>query len=216
VPTLEEAGFADSTPVRGRALGRPETPKDSPWTKLFAVVHQPMKAPEVIDARLGKGGVEVVVTSPSSAGFHEIFRREGDPELAEEQRIKESRETVLADENSRSAEGMAGGRNIVGLLKSEMRMAGGMRFSIVNPASGGIAASLKNSFRRTQGRQSPQVIDAVLMCRRIPQHWRPGLVSAQTRRSTCSAWRSRSRQSRDLDRRRSPPAMPTASHSRWA
>jgi tripartite-type tricarboxylate transporter receptor subunit TctC len=74
VPTMEEAGFRGFDTGSWQGIFVPTgTPKEI-VDKLFAVVHQTMKAPEVVE-RLGKGGVEVV-TSPSSAAFHEFVAQE--------------------------------------------------------------------------------------------------------------------------------------------
>jgi tripartite-type tricarboxylate transporter receptor subunit TctC len=74
VPTMDEVGFPgfDSGSWQGIfvPVGTPKEVVD----KLFAVAHQAMKSPEVID-RLAKGGVEVV-TSSSSAAFAEFVARE--------------------------------------------------------------------------------------------------------------------------------------------
>jgi tripartite-type tricarboxylate transporter receptor subunit TctC len=67
VPTMEEAGYPgfDSGSWQG-VLVPAGTPKDV-VDRLYAVVLQTMKSPEVIE-RLSRGGVEVV-TSPSPAAF---------------------------------------------------------------------------------------------------------------------------------------------------
>jgi len=74
VPTMDEAGFPvfDSGSWQGVFVPT-GTPKDV-VDRLFAVLHQAMMAPEVID-RLSKGGVDVV-TSTSSAAFGELVARE--------------------------------------------------------------------------------------------------------------------------------------------
>ena len=67
VPTMAESGYPDSTSGSWQGIFVPTgTPKDA-VDRLYAVVLQAMKHPDVVD-RLSKGGVEVV-TSPSPAAF---------------------------------------------------------------------------------------------------------------------------------------------------
>jgi tripartite-type tricarboxylate transporter receptor subunit TctC len=67
VPTMAESGYPDSTSGSWQGIFVPTgTPKDV-VDRLYAVVLQAMKHPDVVE-RLGKGGVEIV-TSPSSAAF---------------------------------------------------------------------------------------------------------------------------------------------------
>jgi len=74
VPTMEEAGFPGFDSGSWQGVFVPTgTPKDV-VDRLFAVLHQAMKAPEVIE-RLSKGGVDVV-TSTSSAAFGEFVAQE--------------------------------------------------------------------------------------------------------------------------------------------
>lgn len=74
VQTMDEAGFPGFDSGSWQGIFVPTgTPKEV-VDKLFAVMQQTMRSPEVIE-RLAKGGVEVV-TSPSSAAFHEFVARE--------------------------------------------------------------------------------------------------------------------------------------------
>jgi len=74
VPTMDEEGFPGFDSGSWQGIFVPAgTPKEIA-DKLFAVVQQTMKSPEVIE-RLAKGGVEVV-TSPSPAAFHDFVARE--------------------------------------------------------------------------------------------------------------------------------------------
>ena len=67
VPTMVESGFPDSTSGSWQGIFVPTgTPKEI-VDRLYAVMQQTMKAPEVVD-RLAKGGVDVVL-SPSPAAF---------------------------------------------------------------------------------------------------------------------------------------------------
>jgi len=67
VPTMAESGYPDSTSGSWQGIFVPAgTPKDI-VERLYGVVQQTMKTPDLID-RLGKGGVDVV-TSASSAAF---------------------------------------------------------------------------------------------------------------------------------------------------
>jgi tripartite-type tricarboxylate transporter receptor subunit TctC len=67
VPTMAESGFPDSTAGSWQGIFVPTgTPKEI-VDRLFVVVQQTMKSPDVVD-RLAKGGVEVVI-SPSPAAF---------------------------------------------------------------------------------------------------------------------------------------------------
>jgi tripartite-type tricarboxylate transporter receptor subunit TctC len=67
VPTMKESGFPDSTAGSWQGIFVPTgTPKEV-VDRLFAVVPQAMKHPDVVD-RLSKGGVEIV-TSASPAAF---------------------------------------------------------------------------------------------------------------------------------------------------
>ena len=74
VPTMDEAGFPGFDSGSWQGVFVPTgTPKEV-VDRLFVILHQAMKAPEVID-RLSKGGVDVV-TSASSAGFGEFVAQE--------------------------------------------------------------------------------------------------------------------------------------------
>jgi len=74
VPTMEEAGFPGFDSGSWQGVFVPTgTPKEV-VEKLYAILLQTMKAPEVIE-RLSKGGVEAV-TSPSSAAFGEFVTQE--------------------------------------------------------------------------------------------------------------------------------------------
>ena len=74
VPTMDEAGFPGFDSGSWQGVFVPTgTPKEV-VDRLFAVLHQAMKAPEVIE-RLSRGGVDVV-TSTSSAAFGELVARE--------------------------------------------------------------------------------------------------------------------------------------------
>jgi tripartite-type tricarboxylate transporter receptor subunit TctC len=74
VPTMDEAGFPGFDSGSWQGVFVPTgTPKEV-VDKLYAILLQTMKAPEVIE-RLGKGGVEAV-TSPSSAAFGEFVAQE--------------------------------------------------------------------------------------------------------------------------------------------
>lgn len=74
VPTMEEAGFHGFDAGSWQGIFVPAgTPKEV-VDKLFPVMHQVMKSPEVID-RLSKGGVDVV-TSKSPAEFQAFVTRE--------------------------------------------------------------------------------------------------------------------------------------------
>jgi tripartite-type tricarboxylate transporter receptor subunit TctC len=74
VPTMEEAGFPGFDSGSWQGVFVPTgTPKEV-VEKLYAILLQTMKAPEVIE-RLSKGGVEAV-TSPSSAAFGEFVAQE--------------------------------------------------------------------------------------------------------------------------------------------
>jgi len=65
VPTMAESGYPDSTSGSWQGVFVPTgTPKDA-VDRLYAAVQQAMKSPDVVD-RLGKGGVEVVLSSSSS------------------------------------------------------------------------------------------------------------------------------------------------------
>ena len=67
VPTMVEAGYRDSTSGSWQGVFVPAgTPKEI-VERLYAVLLQTMKTPDVVE-RLAKGGVEVV-TSPSPAAF---------------------------------------------------------------------------------------------------------------------------------------------------
>jgi len=67
VPTMVESGFPDSISGSWQGIFVPTGTSKDVVDRLYAVVLQVMKHPDVVD-RLGKGGVEVV-TSPSSAVF---------------------------------------------------------------------------------------------------------------------------------------------------
>ena len=67
VPTMAESGFPDSTSGSWQGIFVPTGTSKDIVDRLYAVMLQAMKHPDVVD-RLGKGGVEVV-TSPSSAAF---------------------------------------------------------------------------------------------------------------------------------------------------
>jgi len=67
VPTMVESGFPDSISGSWQGIFVPTGTSKDVVDRLYAVVPQVMKHPDVVD-RLGKGGVEVV-TSPSSAVF---------------------------------------------------------------------------------------------------------------------------------------------------
>jgi tripartite-type tricarboxylate transporter receptor subunit TctC len=67
VPTMAESGFPDSTSGSWQGVFVPTGTPREVVDRLFAVLQQTMKTPDVVD-RLGKGGVEIVL-SPSSAAF---------------------------------------------------------------------------------------------------------------------------------------------------
>ena len=67
VPTMAESGFPDSTSGSWQGIFVPTGTSKDIADRLYAVMLQTMKHPDIVD-RLGKGGVEVV-TSPSSAAF---------------------------------------------------------------------------------------------------------------------------------------------------
>lgn len=74
VPTMQEAGFAGFDTGSWQGVFVPAgTPKEI-VERLYGVVQQTMKSPEVIE-RLSKGGVDVV-TSASPAAFSEFVARE--------------------------------------------------------------------------------------------------------------------------------------------
>ena len=74
VPTMGEQGFPGFDSGSWQGIFVPTgTPKEI-VDKIYSATQQTMKAPEVIE-RLAKGGVEVV-TSTSSAAFHEFVARE--------------------------------------------------------------------------------------------------------------------------------------------
>ena len=76
VPTMDEAGFAGFDSGSWQGVFVPAgTPRDI-VERLFVVVQQTMKSPEVVE-RLGRGGVEVV-TSASPAAFAAFVNREID------------------------------------------------------------------------------------------------------------------------------------------
>jgi tripartite-type tricarboxylate transporter receptor subunit TctC len=66
VPTMAESGFPDSTAGSWQGIFVPTgTPKEV-VDRLFVVVQQTMKTPAVTE-RLGKGGVEVVMSASPAA-----------------------------------------------------------------------------------------------------------------------------------------------------
>jgi len=67
VPTMVESGYPDSTSGSWQGIFVPAGTSKDIVDRLYAVMLQTMKHPDVVD-RLAKGGVEVV-TSPSSAAF---------------------------------------------------------------------------------------------------------------------------------------------------
>ena len=67
VPTMVESGYPDSTSGSWQGIFVPAGTSKDIVERLYAVMLQTMKAPEVVD-RLGKGGVDVV-TSASPAEF---------------------------------------------------------------------------------------------------------------------------------------------------
>ena len=67
VPTMVESGYPDSTSGSWQGIFVPAGTSREIVDRLYAVMLQTMKSPDVVD-RLAKGGVEVV-TSPSSAAF---------------------------------------------------------------------------------------------------------------------------------------------------
>jgi len=67
VPTMVESGYPDSTSGSWQGIFVPSGTSKDIVERLYAVMLQTMKSPDVVD-RLAKGGVEVV-TSPSSAAF---------------------------------------------------------------------------------------------------------------------------------------------------
>ena len=74
VPTMEEAGFSGFDSGSWQGIFVPTgTPRET-VDRLYAILQQTMKAPEVIE-RLAKGGIEVV-TSPSPAAFGEFVAQE--------------------------------------------------------------------------------------------------------------------------------------------
>ena len=74
VPTMGEQGFPGFDSGSWQGIFVPTgTPKEI-VDKIYSATQQTMKAPEVVE-RLAKGGVEVV-TSTSSAAFHEFVARE--------------------------------------------------------------------------------------------------------------------------------------------
>jgi tripartite-type tricarboxylate transporter receptor subunit TctC len=67
VPTMVESGYPDSTSGSWQGIFVPAGTSKDIVDRLYAVMLQTMKSPDVVD-RLAKGGVEVVV-SPTSAAF---------------------------------------------------------------------------------------------------------------------------------------------------
>lgn len=67
VPTMVESGYPDSTSGSWQGIFVPAGTSKAIVERLYAVVLQTMKTPDVVE-RLAKSGVEVV-TSPSSAAF---------------------------------------------------------------------------------------------------------------------------------------------------
>ena len=74
VPTMTEAGFPDSTSGSWQGIFVPTGTPKPVVDRLFVVVQQTMKHPDVVD-RLGKGGVEVVL-SASPAAFATFVQAE--------------------------------------------------------------------------------------------------------------------------------------------
>ena len=67
VPTMVESGYPESTSGSWQGIFVPAGTSKDIVDRLYAVLQQTMRSPEVVE-RLGKGGVEVV-TSPSPAAF---------------------------------------------------------------------------------------------------------------------------------------------------
>ena len=66
VPTMAESGFPDSTSGSWQGIFVPTGTSKDIVDRLFALVQQAMKHPDVVD-RLGKGGVDVVASASSAA-----------------------------------------------------------------------------------------------------------------------------------------------------